>query len=56
MGLHPKATFTTPTYHDDFPLVRRPGRGVKVFGDWWDEQTDAAAAVEAVWPTQRRER
>lgn len=50
MGLLPHALFGVPTECSHFtqpaPFTEEQ---VHAFADWWDDQTDAAAAVEAVW-------
>lgn len=50
MGLHPSATEETPTELRDFEDRKGWGgeRGIQAFYDWWDEQTDARAALRAI--------
>ena len=43
MGLHPECRGRDEPYGIPF------GDDGEAFGDWWDAQTDARAAVEAVW-------
>lgn len=43
MGLHPEARGRDEPYGLPF------GDAGEALGDWWDEQTDAKAAVDAVW-------
>lgn len=59
MGLHPKAQDPCPSAveydegeWEDNELPVCPPEAVFAFGVWWDEQRDAEAAVEAVWPTR----
>lgn len=60
MGLHPKSEQACPEgpfsfdanwkdtmYRDHGAEIFR--KAVVEFGTWWDEQTDAGAAIEAVW-------
>ena len=53
MGLHPNAITETPCTSDDFGCDCITAE-VAEFGEWWDEQTNAKAAVEAVWPTKKK--
>ena len=51
MGLCPKAETPTPAGQDTF------GYDVKLheiwaFFDWWDNESDPQAAVDAVWPRE----
>ena len=50
MGLHPQATTLNPTMYACLPVEGLKYGNIQAFGIWWDWQTDAAAAVEAVWP------
>jgi len=43
MGLHPECRGRNEPYGIPF------GEDGEAFGDWWDAQTNAKAAVEAVW-------
>lgn len=45
MGLHPESRGRDEPYGLPF------GDDGEAFGDWWDAQTDAKAAVDAVWKT-----
>ena len=56
MGLHPFSRDDVPTEREDFLFVGVHQRHIQAFYLWWDRQTDAAAAVEAVWPTQPEEK
>jgi len=47
IGLHPKSTEQAYS-KEDFPLAS--DEEIQAFVHWWDEQTDAHAAVDAVWP------
>jgi hypothetical protein len=50
LGLHPNAVCGTPRIPDALPgvpVLRR--EMMQAFADWWDEQTDPQAAVDAVW-------
>lgn len=47
MGLHPATPHAEPTPGDGFPAS---DEAVEAFAYWWDTQTDAQAAVDAVWP------
>ena len=49
MGLHPKANSGFPSVHWHLPITGVTTLAMLTFGNWWDEQTDAEAAVEAVW-------
>lgn len=52
MGLHPDAVTTSPIGKNTFPVG--PGdNAIATFGEWWDEQTDARAATDAVWPRKK---
>lgn len=48
MGLHPEAKSICPVDYREFGCLCST-EAVIAFGDWWDEQTDAKAAVDAVW-------
>lgn len=47
MGLHPDAKSATLLGAFTFPFASH--RAVAAFGAWWDDQTFAKAAVDAVW-------
>jgi len=49
MGLHPQATSPVPVHEDQFPPYPN-GHIVRQFAVWWDNQKDAKAAVNAIWP------
>lgn len=53
MGLHPKAGKAMPEYESDFMVldleIEEAEAAVEAFREWWDEQRDDDAAVEAVW-------
>lgn len=56
LGFSPLATEAAPGYPDACGLCEYPSNEwgklvfkVSSFTNWWDEQTDAKAAVEAVW-------
>lgn len=50
MGLHPKAKDRTPIVRADFPPCS--DMAIAAFYSWWDAQTDAKAATDAVWPKE----
>lgn len=50
MGLIPGANELPVTPGDLPDRISIRAAEVKAFAQWWDEQRDAAAAVEAVWP------
>lgn len=52
MGLIPGAD-ELPITPGDLPdrISIRPAQ-VKAFAEWWDKQSDASAAVNAVWPSR----
>ena len=52
MGLHPRATNEEPCFKNHFPC--RSDHAIQEFGFWWDAQTDAKAATDAVWPAKRK--
>lgn len=52
MGLHPKATDRVPMTKDDFPICSE--KAIVAFYCWWDAQTDAKAATDAVWPKKKK--
>ena len=49
MGLHPQATSPIPIDEMQFPPYPH-GDIMRQFAGWWDNQNDAQAAVNAVWP------
>ena len=49
MGLHPQATTDVPGNERTFCVPGITMDAVLDFGQWWDKQTDAKAAVTAVW-------
>lgn len=53
MGLHPKAGNSVPLDSADFPPCKN-NRAIKAFYRWHDEQTDAQALVDAIWPRRKR--
>ncbi|KKN68467.1 hypothetical protein LCGC14_0451030 [marine sediment metagenome] len=52
MGLLPGAISPQPWVKRHLKGWDLPGRGIKCFAIWWDEQQDARAAVNAVWPKE----
>lgn len=50
MGLHPKSSDESPSLPDTFADGRFSEVAIVAYGDWWDEQTDADAAMDAQWP------
>ena len=59
MGMHPKATIGTPSSMGTFlpkSYRRTTNKAVDSMANWWDEQTDAQAATDAVWPISERKR
>lgn len=50
MGLHPKSKCSLPHGSKDFPGFG--DEAVVRFGEWWDAQKDAVAAVDAVWGSE----
>lgn len=56
MGLHPLALSKVP-YFDKMDFPPHPKiRAIQVFANWWDDQTDARAAVDAIWPRKAANR
>ena len=53
MGMHPNAVTDAPCTSDDFRCDCITAE-VAAFGEWWDSQVDAKAAVEAVWPKKKK--
>ena len=53
MGLHPDAHCGSPDSIATFPLGGT-NTAVIAFWQWWDVQSDARAAVDAVWPRKAR--
>ncbi len=50
MGLHPRANSKAPYFNiNDFPSYPKI-RAIQRFANWWDDQTDPRAAMDAVWP------
>jgi len=49
MGMHPLSARITPAAGMDFANSKFDTATVRCFYKWWDEQTDAQAAVNAVW-------
>lgn len=53
MGLHPRAGKAMPEGESDFMVldldIDEAEAAVVAFRDWWDEQKDDDAAVDAVW-------
>ena len=49
MGMHPCAKSPVPCSVWSWPVCSS-SMAIQVFADWWDEQTDAEAAVQAIWP------
>jgi hypothetical protein len=54
MGLHPKSTYPAPLVSEFFAGGECSTRAVVAFAGWWDSQTDAQAAVDAVWPRKEQ--
>ena len=52
MGLHKDSTKPCPGWSEQFANGECTHDEVVTFGKWWDSQTDAAAAVDAVWPRE----
>ena len=50
MGLHLKSTDATPAKRKQFAAGCCPAKSVESFGEWWDLQDNAQAAMDAVWP------
>ncbi len=50
MGLHPQSTMRVPTMRLQFRVLGATKRAIRSFFCWWDTQTDAQAATDAVWP------
>ena len=51
LGLHPECVWTVPFYTKDFrPLVK--DRAFEGAVDWFDEQDDPEAVMDAVWPQE----
>jgi hypothetical protein len=53
LGLHPKAISLTPVDRVGFPPCQS-NWAITAFYLWWDDQTDAKAAVNAMWPQKKR--
>lgn len=51
MGLHGTAKLGAPSdgFHFEGELRNCTSDAIEQLGIWWDEQTDARAAVDAVW-------
>ena len=49
MGLHPLSTSTAPAQTEHFAGGEYRGDDFGSFAYWWDCQTNAQAAVDAVW-------
>ena len=49
MGLHPKSDHNIPMASGDFAGGVCSDEAVKAFFMFWDQQSDAQAAVDAVW-------
>lgn len=49
MGLHPKATARIPVSPEHLPGLGLFKTEITAFWEWWDEQADPQAAVDAVW-------
>lgn len=52
MGLHPLSTVGAPIDPSGFPVKGCEMVHILQFVGWWDQQTDAQAAVDAVWGKQ----
>jgi hypothetical protein len=48
MGMHPNAISPIPHNCSDFPDAT--SEAIEAFYNWFDEQKDAQAAVDAIWP------
>ena len=48
MARNPLPVYSTDCAESVFTRSHTDG-SVPAFGDWWDEQTDAQAAIDAVW-------
>lgn len=59
MGLHEASPIDAP-YSLGFSLQHIEGLESRTdceeFAEWWDSQTDAKAAMDRVWPPQKRRR
>lgn len=49
MGMHPSAKSSYPVEFRTFPVKTASDSSVLAFANWWDEQEDAVAAVNAIW-------
>lgn len=53
MGFIPGTNESAPCASSDFPDRRIGNKGIERFAHWWDEQDDARAAMDAVWPKKK---
>jgi hypothetical protein len=51
MGMHPQARHSAPETTKTFPPCKS-NKEIEAFYIWWDAQTDAKAATDAVWPVK----
>lgn len=56
MGLHPKSKCANPFLSENFADGSFPSHEIVSYYAWWDNQTDAQAAVDAQWPEPQIER
>ncbi len=55
MGFLPDAVNCVPWFEEDFEGDRFELAAIRSLAVWWDEQVDAAAAVDAIWgPIEKR--
>ncbi len=55
LGLLPTTIYAAPSNAYESGLPEEMCDAVQEFIEWWDEQTDAQAAVDAVWGAGRSE-
>ena len=53
MGLHPDALDPEPDNQFGFPACPS-WIAITAFWEWWDNQSDARAAVDAIWPIKKK--
>jgi hypothetical protein len=58
MGLCPGTLSAAPEWRWHFYSLPRgfTNKAIRAFGNWWDKQTDAQAAVDAVWGKRVRKK
>lgn len=54
LGRHPKSQSMQPTYAARLPIPGNTDAIMKSFLDWWNEQTDPLAAMDAIWGDEPR--